>query len=38
MATFVGTQTSYVDAIKELVRIEYDALEGYEAAINRLEN
>lgn len=38
MTTFVGTQSSFVDATKDLVELDYDAVEAYEAAINRLEN
>ena len=38
MATMVGTQKSFTEAIKELVELDYDALGAYEAAINNLEN
>jgi rubrerythrin len=38
MATMVGTQKSFTQAIKELVELDYDALEAYESAINNLEN
>ena len=38
MATLVGTQTKFVDALKELAELDHDAIEAYEAAINRLEN
>jgi rubrerythrin len=38
MATLVGTQSNFVDALKELIELDYDAVEAYEAAINRLEN
>lgn len=38
MATLVGTQEDFGEALKELVELEYDAIEAYEAAINRLEN
>jgi hypothetical protein len=34
MATMVGTQKSFTEAIKELVELDYDALGAYEAAIN----
>ncbi len=37
MTTFVGTQSNFVDAIKDLIELEYDAVEAYEAALNRLE-
>jgi len=38
MTTFVGTQTNFSDAVKELLELEYDAKEAYEAAINRVES
>ena len=38
MTTFVGTQSHFVDALKELIELDFDAIEAYEAAINRLEN
>lgn len=38
MATMVGTQKSFTEAIKELVELDYDALGAYESAINNLEN
>ena len=38
MATMVGTQKSFTQAIKELVELDYDALGAYESAINNLEN
>jgi len=38
MVTFVGTQESFADALKELVELEYAALEAYETAIDRLDN
>lgn len=36
MATLVGTQASFTDALKELIELDYDASEAYAAAINRL--
>lgn len=36
MTTLVGIQNNFVDAIKELVELDYDAIEAYEAAINRI--
>ena len=36
MTTFVGMQGNFVKALKELVELDYDAVEAYEAAINRL--
>lgn len=38
MATLVGTQGNFSDAIKELIELDYDAIEAYRVAINRLEN
>jgi rubrerythrin len=38
MATLVGTQSDFTKVIKELIELDYDAVEAYEAAVNRLEN
>jgi rubrerythrin len=38
MATFVGQQENIIDAIKSLIELDFDAIEAYDAAINRLEN
>ena len=38
MTTMVGTQSEYLNALKALLELEYDALEAYEAALNRLED
>ncbi|WP_032114155.1 DUF2383 domain-containing protein [Candidatus Paracaedibacter symbiosus] len=38
MVTLVGTQGSFVDALKELIELEFDAIEAYETAITRLQN
>ena len=38
MITFVGTQSDFYDALNSLLELEFEALEIYEAAINRLEN
>ena len=38
MATFVGTQSNFVKALKELIELDYDAVEAYQTAINRLSN
>jgi rubrerythrin len=38
MATFVGQQENIIDAIKSLMELDFDAIEAYDAAINRLEN
>ncbi len=37
MVTNVGTQTNFFDAIKELIELDYDALDAYDAAIKNLE-
>jgi hypothetical protein len=36
MATMVGTQSNFEDALYELCELDYDAVEAYEAAINRI--
>lgn len=38
MTTFVGTQTKFGDAVNSLIELEYNALEAYQAAINRVHN
>lgn len=38
MTTFVGTQDDFSAAMQELVELEYDAIEAYQAAVNRLTN
>lgn len=38
MATLVGTQKEFHDALYALCELDYDAVEAYKAAINRLEN
>jgi rubrerythrin len=38
MATLVGTQHHFADALKALIELDYDAVEAYEAAIKRIEN
>ncbi|MFY9589586.1 DUF892 family protein [Rickettsia endosymbiont of Halotydeus destructor] len=38
MTTLVGTQKNFVTALKELIELDYDAIEAYEAAINRIKN
>lgn len=38
MITRVGKQSNFIDAVKELIELDYDAVEAYETAINRLEN
>jgi hypothetical protein len=34
----VGIQTDIIDAIQDLIELDYDAAEAYDAAINRLDN
>jgi len=38
MVTMVGTQKSFVEAIQELVELDYDAIGAYEAATKNLDN
>jgi uncharacterized protein (TIGR02284 family) len=38
MVTLVGTQTETLDALKDLVELDFDAIEAYKEAIERLEN
>lgn len=38
MITLVGMQDDFNDAVKELIELDYDAVEAYETAINRLES
>lgn len=38
MATMVGTQDKLVDALEALVELDYDAIEAYKAAIDRLDD
>jgi len=38
MVTLVGKQKNIEDAVQNLIELDYDAVEAYEAAINRLEN
>ncbi len=35
MVTKVGIQSEFADAAKDLLELEYDALEAYETAIKR---
>lgn len=37
MATLVGTQTDFIDVLKALAELDYDAVEAYAAAISRLQ-
>ena len=38
MTTLVGTQGDFATAVKELIELDFDAVEAYETAINRLDN
>lgn len=38
MITLVGTQSDFLDALNCLLELEYEAIEIYEAAINRIES
>lgn len=38
MVTLVGMQANFEDALKDLIELDYDAIEAYETAINRLHN
>ncbi|HXF90403.1 MAG TPA: ferritin-like domain-containing protein [Candidatus Nitrosotenuis sp.] len=38
MVTFTGTQSNFLDALKDLIELDYDAVEAYDAAITRLIN
>jgi uncharacterized protein (TIGR02284 family) len=38
MVTRVGQQANFIDAIKQLVELDYDAIEAYQTAIEKLEN
>lgn len=38
MATKVGMQSDLVRALQDLIELDYDAVEAYEAAINRIDN
>jgi uncharacterized protein (TIGR02284 family) len=38
MVTMVGMQGDFASALKDLVELDYDAVEAYEAAINRLDD
>lgn len=38
MVTKVGIQSEFSEALKDLLELDYDAIEAYEAAITRLDN
>jgi uncharacterized protein (TIGR02284 family) len=38
MTTFVGIQEEFIDAVKDLIELDFDSIEAYQAAINRVHN
>ncbi|MDB5407672.1 MAG: uncharacterized protein JWL84_2584 [Rhodospirillales bacterium] len=38
MATMVGTESTLEGLLEDLIQLDYDAADAYQAAINRLEN
>lgn len=38
MATLIGKEDTLEDLLQDLIKLDYDAIEAYEAAIERLEN
>jgi uncharacterized protein (TIGR02284 family) len=38
MATLIGNEASFVDTLKSLIELDFDAAEAYEAAISRLDD
>jgi len=38
MVTFVGTQATFMDAMLNLIELEYDAVGAYQAAIDKLDD
>lgn len=38
MATTVGTETRLIDMLNDLIALDYDAIDAYQAAITRLDN
>ena len=38
MVTFAGTQNKFLDALKAIIELDYDAIKAYQAAIDRLES
>jgi len=37
MATLIGKEKDFIDSLKNLISLDYDAVEAYEAAIERLD-
>lgn len=38
MATTIGNETNLIDTLNNLIRLDFDAIEAYQAAINRLQD
>ena len=38
MATTIGTESDVMEALRNLIELDYDAVEAYEAAISRLDD
>src|SRR3954451_16936222 len=38
MATTVGTETNAIDLLKDLIQLDYDAADAYQAAIDRIDD
>jgi uncharacterized protein (TIGR02284 family) len=38
MATFIGNEPAFIDTLKNLIELDFDAAAAYEAAISRLED
>ena len=38
MTTTVGTETTLESLLEDLIQLDYDAADAYQAAIDRLEN
>ncbi len=38
MATLTGTQSNFLDYLKDLIALEYDAYEAYQMAIDKIES
>ena len=37
MVTTVGTESGVIDMLNDLIQLDYDAIQAYEAAIGRIE-
>jgi len=38
MVTMAGTQSNFIEAVQALITLDYETIEAYETAINRLDN